>query len=102
MISRKNHGRQAAVSSTTAVAAQIFINSGEKTMATTKEIIDHHLNAFFSYDVPGVLSDYGKDIVFFTASGPLKGVNAIRPMFEKLITEFKQPGSSFNMKQYFV
>jgi len=71
-------------------------------MATTKEIIDHHLNAFFAYDVSGVLSDYAKDIVFFTANGPLNGVNAIRPMFETLITEFKQPGSSFNMKQYFV
>jgi len=71
-------------------------------MATTKEVIDRHLNAFFAYDVPGVLSDYGKDIVFFTANGPLNGVNAVRPLFETLIAEFKQPGSNFNLKQYSV
>lgn len=71
-------------------------------MSTTRDIIDRHLNAFFAYDVPGVLSDYGKDIVFFTANGPLNGVDAVRPLFETLIAEFKQPGSSFNMQQYSV
>jgi len=71
-------------------------------MATTREILDHHLNAFFAYDVPGVVSDYGNDIVFFTPDGPLNGVKAVRSLFERLIAEFKQPGSSFNMQQYFV
>jgi len=71
-------------------------------MTTTKEILDHHLNAFFQFDINGVLSDYGNDAVFFTANGPLNGVQAIRPLFETLIAEFKQPGTSFNMKQYFV
>jgi ketosteroid isomerase-like protein len=71
-------------------------------MPTTREILDHHLNAFFSYDVSGVLSDYGNDIVFFTADGPLNGVDAVRPLFETLIAEFRQPGSRFNMQQYFV
>lgn len=71
-------------------------------MTTTKEILDHHLNAFFQFDIDGVLSDYGKDAVFFTANGPLNGAQAIRPLFETLISEFKQPGASFNMKQYSV
>jgi len=71
-------------------------------MTTTKEILDHHLHAFFSYDVKGVMSDYGRDIVFFTADGPLNGVAAVRPLFETLVAEFKQPGSTFNMKQYVV
>jgi len=71
-------------------------------MTTTREILDRHLKAFFQYDISGVLSDYGKDAVFFTANGPLNGVEAIRPLFETLIAEFPKPGASFNMKQYFV
>jgi ketosteroid isomerase-like protein len=71
-------------------------------MNTTKDILDHHLNAFFQFDINGVLSDYGNDAVFFTANGPLNGVQAIRPLFETLIAEFKQPRTSFNLKQYFV
>jgi ketosteroid isomerase-like protein len=72
------------------------------TMTATREIIDRHLKAFFAYDVNGVLSDYAEDIVFFTSNGPLNGVNAVRPLFETLIAEFKQPGTSFNMKKYLV
>jgi ketosteroid isomerase-like protein len=71
-------------------------------MATTREILDHHLAAFFAYDLEGVLSDYGKEIVFFTADGPLTGVDAARRFFEPLLAEFEQPGSTFEMKQYFV
>ena len=71
-------------------------------METTREILDHHLSSFFAYDVESVLSDYGKDVVFFTADGPLNGVDALRPMFEKLIDEFRQPGSRFDMKRLFV
>jgi ketosteroid isomerase-like protein len=71
-------------------------------MTSTREILDRHLKAFFEYDIEGVLADYGKDIVFFTASGPLKGVEAVKSLFETLIAEFRQPGASFNMQQCFV
>lgn len=66
-------------------------------MATTREILDRHINAFLACDVPGVLSDYGKDIVLLTANGPLRGIDGVRPLFETLIAEFKQPGSRFNL-----
>jgi ketosteroid isomerase-like protein len=71
-------------------------------MASTREILDRHLTAFSKRDVKGVLSDYAKEIVFFTANGPLNGVKAIRPLFETLIAEFSKPGSSFNLEQYFI
>jgi len=71
-------------------------------MATTKEILDHHLAAFFECDLKGVLSDYGKDIVFFTMNGPHNGVEAVKTLFENLIAEFRKPGASFNMQQFFV
>ena len=71
-------------------------------MTSTKEVIDHHLNAFAQRDVKGVLSDYAPDAVFFTQQGPLKGTDAIRPLFQALIAEFAKPGAVFRMQQQFV
>lgn len=71
-------------------------------MTSTKDVIDHHLKAFGDRDLKGVLSDYAPGVVFFTPDGPLRGPNAIRPLFEALIAEFGKPGATFNMKQQFV
>jgi len=68
-------------------------------MASTKDVLNHHLKAFEQGDLNGVLSDYGPGVVFFTREGPLKGVDAIRPLFEALIAEFGKPGATFNMQQ---
>ena len=68
-------------------------------MTTTKEIIDHHLKAFVEGDLKGVLSDYGPSAVFFTPQGPLRGPDAIRPLFEAMIAEFAQPGAGFHLKR---
>jgi ketosteroid isomerase-like protein len=71
-------------------------------MASTKDVLDNHLKAFDQGDLNGVLSDYAPGAVFFTKDGALKGVDAIRPLFEALITEFGKPGTTFNMKQQLV
>jgi len=71
-------------------------------MASTKDVLDHHLKAFDQGDLNGVLSDYAPDAIFFTKDGALKGVDAIRPLFEALIAEFGKPGATFNMKQQVV
>jgi ketosteroid isomerase-like protein len=71
-------------------------------MKSTREIINHHLNAFAERDLKGVLSDYAPEAVFFTPQGPLKGVDAIRPLFQAMITEFAKPGATFRMKKQFV
>jgi len=71
-------------------------------MASTKDVLDHHLKAFDQGDLNGVLSDYAPDAIFFTKDGALKGVDAIRPLFEALIAEFGKPGAAFNMKQQVV
>ncbi len=70
-------------------------------MTSTKDIIDHHLTAFGERDLEGVLSDYAPSAVFFTPQGPLRGPDAIRPLFQGLIAEFGKPGATFNMKQQF-
>src|SRR5690349_24655126 len=71
-------------------------------MTSTKDVIDHHLQAFAHHDIKGVLSDYAPDAVFFTPQGALRGPDAIRPLFEALISEFSKPAAAFRMKQQFV
>lgn len=71
-------------------------------MASTKDVLEHHLKAFDEGDLNGVLSDYAPDVVFFTKDGVLKGIDAIRPLFKALIAEFAKPGATFNMKQQLI
>jgi len=66
-------------------------------MASTKEILDRHLNSFGEGDLTGVLSDYAPEAIFFTPNGTLKGPDSIRPFFEGLIAEFGKPDSTFRM-----
>ena len=71
-------------------------------MTSTKDVINHHLKAFGERDLKGVLSDYSPGAVFFTSNGPLRGVDAIKPLFQGMIAEFGKPGATFTMKQQFV
>jgi ketosteroid isomerase-like protein len=71
-------------------------------MNSTNDIISHHLKAFDDGDLKGVLSDYAPGIIFFTPNGTLRGIDAVRPLFEKLIAEFSKPGATFNMQQQVV
>ena len=67
-------------------------------MKTTKDVLENHLKSFSKSDLNGILSDYVPTAILFTPNGPLKGVDAIKPLFEGLIAEFAKPGSSFEMK----
>jgi ketosteroid isomerase-like protein len=71
-------------------------------MASTKDVLDHHLKCFGEGDLEGILSDYARSAVMFTADGPLKGADAIRPLFQAMVAEFGKPGAIFTMKQQFV
>ena len=68
-------------------------------MASTKDIVDHHLKCFAESDLKGILSDYAPGAVLFTPHGPLRGVDAIRPLFQAVFAEFGKPGAAFSMKQ---
>jgi ketosteroid isomerase-like protein len=67
-----------------------------------KDVLDHHLKSFGEGDLKGILSDYAPGAVLFTSDGPLKGADAIRSLFQAMITEFGKPGAAFSMKQKFV
>lgn len=71
-------------------------------MATTKDVIEHHLQSFSAGSLEGVLSDYAPGAVLFTADQPLRGIDAIRPLFQALIAEFGKPGAAFHLQQQFV
>jgi ketosteroid isomerase-like protein len=71
-------------------------------MASTKDVLDQHLKCFGAGDLKGILADYAPGAVLFTPDGPLKGVDAIRPLFERMFAEFGKPGAAFSMKQQFV
>ena len=68
-------------------------------MASTQEILDHHLQCFGEGDLDGILSDYTPDVVLFTPDGPLLGIAEIQPLFEAMLAEFGKPGATFEMKQ---
>jgi len=67
-------------------------------MASTKDVVDHHLKCFGEGDLEGILSDYAPGAVLFTPDGPLRGADAIRPLFQAMIAEFGKPGAVFSMK----
>ena len=67
-------------------------------MASTKDVMDHHLKCFGEGDLKGILSDYAPGAVLFTPDGPIRGADAIRPAFQALFSEFAKPGAVFSMK----
>ena len=73
-----------------------------KKMASTKDVVDRHLKCFGEGDLEGILSDYAPGAVMFTSDGPLRGADAMRPLFQAMIAEFRKPGAVFNMKRQFV
>ena len=68
-------------------------------MASTKDVLEHHLKSFGEGNLKGILSDYAPLAVLFTPDGPLRGIDAIRPLFQAMVAEFGKPGSVFSMKQ---
>ena len=68
-------------------------------MPTTCDVLDQHLKCFGENDLDGVLADYASDAVFFTPGEALKGLDAIKPFFQALLTEFAKPGASFSMRE---
>jgi ketosteroid isomerase-like protein len=66
---------------------------------STSDVLDHHLKSFAEYDLDGVLADYSADALLFVPTGPVKGPDEIKPLFEALVSEFAKPGSSFTLQQ---
>jgi ketosteroid isomerase-like protein len=67
-------------------------------MRSTEAVIANHLERFGARDLEGILADYAVDAVLFTPGGPLKGLDAIHDLFQRMLAEFEKPGASFNLQ----
>jgi ketosteroid isomerase-like protein len=84
--------------SRTIINEQTFNRESRNKVMSTSEVLDRHLQSFAERDVDGVLADYSSDAVLFAPGGPLKGPDAIKPLFDSLVSEFAKPGSSFTLQ----
>ena len=66
-------------------------------VATTLDVLTHHLNCFGKGDLNGMMADYAAESKFFTPDGLLRGSEAIRKFFARLFEEFAKPGMSLEM-----
>jgi ketosteroid isomerase-like protein len=71
-------------------------------MQSTKDVLDHHLSCFGEGNLEGILADYSSDAILFMPTGPLRGIPAIKPIFQAIFAEFGQPGTSFVLHQRWV
>ena len=67
-------------------------------MASTSDVLEHHIKCFGEGDLDGILSDYAPEAVLFTPDGTLTGIDEIRPFFQAMLAEFGKPGTAFSMK----
>jgi ketosteroid isomerase-like protein len=68
-----------------------------RSMASTMDVLDHHIKCFGEGDLAGILSDYAPDAILFTSDGPLRGADAMSPFFQAMLAEFGKPGTTFSM-----
>ncbi|MGA9039117.1 MAG: nuclear transport factor 2 family protein [Terriglobales bacterium] len=68
-------------------------------MKSTKDVLEHHLKCFGQGNLEGILEDYSPDAVLFMPTGLLKGLQAIKPVFQAIFSEFGKPGTTFVLHQ---
>jgi ketosteroid isomerase-like protein len=68
-------------------------------MVSTKDVLDHHMKCFGEGNLEGILADYSPNVVLFMPTGPLKGIPAIKPVFQAMFSEFGKPGMTFAIQQ---
>lgn len=49
---------------------------------STEAVVERHMRALMARDFDSVMKDYASDAVLFTASGTIKGAEALRAFFE--------------------
>ena len=58
---------------------------------TARQVFEHHLSAFGAGDLDGILSDYADDSIPIGPDGALKGRQAIRGFFERVLASLFKP-----------
>jgi len=52
-------------------------------MSTTGDILQRHLDALAAGDLEGLLADYADDAVMISGPEPIRGIDALRKVFER-------------------
>lgn len=69
----------------------------KETVASTEEVLDHHLASFGAGKVDEIIADYADDAVFVSPMGIIKGKEGLTALFEGLVKEFSHPDAKFTM-----
>lgn len=70
--------------------------------ASTQEVLDHHLQAFGSGDLAGILEDYTNGSIIIAPDGVHRSREEMSGFFSAMFAEFGKPGMSFSMDQMVV
>ena len=70
--------------------------------ASTQQVLDHHLQAFGSGDLEGILEDFEDGSIIIAPDGVHRTREEWTGFFSTLFAEFAKPGMSFNMDQLVV
>jgi ketosteroid isomerase-like protein len=68
-------------------------------MATTEEILNHHLDCFGKGDLEGLLSDYTEDSILEVPQTQLRGLEKLRKAFTGMFEEFGKGQMTFDMQR---
>jgi ketosteroid isomerase-like protein len=81
-------------------SAYPFLKSPEESnVASTEDILNHHLECFDKGDLDGLLSDYTEVSVLELPHTQLRGLEKLRKAFTAMFEEFGKGTSSFEMKR---
>ena len=66
-------------------------------MLTTEEVLNHHLSAIGDADLEEILTDYTEESALILGKDVIRGIDSIRPLFKRFVTEVVPPGSHFEI-----
>jgi len=66
-------------------------------MASTEDVLNHHLDCFGSGDLEGILEDYTEESVLETPTGQVTGLETLRKVYTRLLEEFGKGEPTFEM-----
>ena len=72
----------------------------ELLVATTTDVLEHHLQCFGAGDLDGILSDYAEDAVLFTPDGPLIGIDMQSPNASIAANDLKRLRSAWGAEPF--
>lgn len=65
----------------------------------TKQVVDHHWEAFIQNDLEAVMADYSEESVLITPDNTFKGLEEIRKNFENAFVKFPKDKTPFRLNK---